>query len=602
MPYIKIISIKDSVAGCLNYIANPDKTEERTLLTAANTSDNLKEALQDFKLTYEVCSHRSFSAKPLQGKSPVKAFHLVQSFAAGECSAETAHKIGVEWVQKAFGSDYQVVVTTHVDTEHIHNHFLLCPYDLNGKKFNSNKASVDRVRKVSDAICRRYGIGEMEKLLARNDHKPYAICYGEWLHRKRGTSWKSRISEYIDSLIPLSKSLDHLLQIMEAHGYKVKRGCCISVRAPEQKKSVRLKTLGADYAEAALTERIQEYLDAQPKPRTLNEIFELLQREFKRETRNICFAAGVKDTTELLCKQLALINNEHISSVGEAEQLLENAQKRITELETAITDLSAEAQHKQIVAAAAERFFGKHKFGEYPNAQRKSDKLILARAGITALTEVSGYADDVAADNERLAEMQAELEEQKKREAVLRGIIKTYGDRDDYITKLVKRTREKLDEQEQARVKELQAKKYTVYTPDDPKNFHISRANIDYYKESFERSVFDVNADPDDIREMLTTIRDTDDLYEGDVICIDNTGYYLDYNKIYIVDDFMHSRIEAERQRQEELAKQERERIAAEERRRQQEEEQRRLEEQKKKKEEETTKQVQHKTRNKLHL
>ena len=598
MPYIKVISIKDSVAGCLNYIANPDKTEERTLLTGINTSEDLNEALQDFKLTYEVCSHRSFSAKPLQGKSPVKAFHLVQSFAAGECSAETAHRIGVEWVQKAFGSDYQVVVTTHVDTEHIHNHFLLCPYDLNGKKFNSNKASVDRVREVSDDICRRYGIGEMEKLLARDDHKPYAICYGEWLHRKRGTSWKVHIAEYIDSLIPLSKNLDHLLQIMEAHGYKIKRGCYISVRAPEQKKSVRLKTLGADYAEAALAERIQEYLDAQPKPRTLNEIFELLQREFRRETRNICFAAGVKDTTELLCKQLALINNEHISSVGEAEQLLENAQKRIAELETAITDLSAEAQHKQIVAAAAERFFGKHKFGEYPTDQRKSDKLILARAGITTLTEVSGYADDVAADNERLAEMQAELEAQKKREAVLRGIIKTYGDRDDYITKLVKATREKLDEQEQARVRELQAKMYTVYTPNDPKNFHISRANIDYYKESFERSVFDVSADPDDIREVLTTIRDTDDLYEGDVICFDNIGYYLDYNKIYRVDDFMQSRAEIERQRQEQIERERQEELARQERLA---EEQRKLEEQKKKKEEETIKSVKPKRNRGLH-
>ncbi len=581
MPYIKVISIKDSVAGCLNYIANPDKTEERTLLTGINTSEDLNEALQDFKLTYEVCSHKSFTAKSLQGKSPVKAFHLVQSFAAGECSVETAHRIGVEWVQKAFGSDYQVVVTTHVDTEHIHNHFLLCPYDLNGKKFNSNKASVDRVRKVSDAICRRYGIGEMEKLLARNDHKPYAICYGEWLHRKRGTSWKARISEYIDSLIPLSKNLDHLLQIMEAHGYKIKRGCYISVRAPEQKKSVRLKTLGADYAEAALADRIQEYLDAQPKPRTLNEIFELFQREFKRETRNICFAAGVKDTTELLCKQLSLINNEHISSVGEAEQLLENAQKRITELETAITNLSAEAQHKQIVGAAAERFFSKHKFGEYSASQRKADKLILARAGITAITDVSGYADDVAADNERLAEMQAELEEQKKREAVIRGIIRTYGDGDDYITKLVKRTREKLDEQEQARVRELQAKMYTVYTPNDPRNFHISRANIDYYKQCFERSVFDISADPDDIVEILTTIRDIDNLYEGDVICLDNIGYYLDYNKIYRVDDFVQSRAEIERLRQEELARQEQERIEAEERQRKQEEQERKKAEEK---------------------
>ena len=581
MPYIKVISIKDSVAGCLNYIANPEKTEDRELLTGINTSADLKEALQDFKLTYEVCSHKSFTAKPLEGKSPVKAFHLVQSFAAGECSVETAHRIGVEWVQKAFGADYQVVVTTHVDTEHIHNHFLLCPYDMNGKKFNSNKASLDRVRKVSDAICRSYGIGEMEKLRAQPDHKPYAICYGEWLPRKRGTSWKSRIAEYIDSLIPLAKNLDELLKIMEAHGYTVKRGYYISVKALEQGRAVRLKTLGVDYTENMLRQRIQDYLDAQPKQRTIAEIYQLILRDFERETRNICFAAGVKDTTELLVKQLALINSEHITGIGQAEGLLEKTQKRITELETEITDLSAEIQHKQIVAAAAERFFRKTK--PYPASQKKADKLILKNAGVSSLADVSEYSADVESDYTKLAEMQSELAELKKREALLHNIITTYNDRDDYITKLVKRTREKLSEQEQARVAELKAKKYAVYTPIETNNFHVARANIDYYNESFEQSVFDVSADPDKIGEVLTTIRDTADLYAGDVICLDNVGYYLDYDKIYRVDDFMQSRAEAERQRQEELARKEQERLAAEERRRKQEEQERRKAEEKQK-------------------
>ena len=596
MPYIKVISIKNSVAGCLNYIANPDKTEERTLLTGINTSDDLNEALQDFKLTYEVCSHKSFTAKPLEGKSPVKAFHLVQSFAASECSVETAHRIGVEWVQKAFGADYQVVVTTHVDTEHIHNHFLLCPYDLNGKKFNSNKASLDRVRKISDAICRSYGIGEMEKLRAQPDHKPYAICYGEWLHRKRGTSWKAHIAEYIDHLIPFAKNLDELLKIMEAHGYTVKRGFYISVKAPEQGRAVRLKTLGVDYTENMLRQRIQDYLDSQPKQRTIPEIYQLILREFERETRNICFAAGVKNTTELLGKQLALINSEHITGIGQAEGLLEKTQKRITELETAITDLSAEIQHKQIVAAAAERFFGKTK--PYPATQKKADKLVLKNAGVSSLADVSEYSADVESDNTKLAEMQAELVELKKREALLHNIVTTYNDRDDYITKLVKRTREKLSEQEQARVAELKAKMYTVYTPIETNNFHVARANIDYYKESFEQSVFDVSANPDNIGEVLTTIRDTADLYAGDVICLDNVGYYLDYDNIYRVDDFMQSRAEAERQRQEQIERERQEKLARQKRLA---EEQRRLEEQKKKKEEETAKSVKPKRNRGLH-
>ena len=581
MPYIKVISIKDSVAGCLNYIANPDKTEERTLLTGINTSEDVKEALQDFKLTYEVCSHKSFSAKPLSGKSPVKAFHLVQSFAAGECSVETAHRIGVEWVQKAFGADYQVVVTTHVDTEHIHNHFLLCPYDLNGKKFNSNKASLDRVRKVSDAICRSYGIGEMEKLHAQPDHKPYAICYGEWLHRKRGTSWKARIVEYIDSLIPLAKNLDELLKIMEAHGYTVKRGYYISVKEPEQGRAVRLKTLGVDYTENMLRQRIQDYLDAQPKQRTIPEIYQLILRDFERETRNICFAAGVKNTTELLVKQLALINSEHITGIRQAEALHEATQKRITELETAITDLSAEIQHKQIVVAAAERFFGKTK--PYPASQKKADKLILKNAGITALADVTGYAEDVEKDKARLVEMQSELAELKKREALLHNIITTYNDRDDYITKLVKRTREKLSEQEQARVDELKAKMYTVYTPVETKNYNPGRTNIDYYQKSFEKSVFDIKADPDDVDDIINAIYMKHDLCEGDVICYDGAGYYCDYDCFRIYNNFMQSRAEAERQRQEELARKEQERLAEEERRRKQEEQVRKKAEEKQK-------------------
>ena len=171
----------------------------------------------------------------------------------------------------------------------------------------------------------------------------------------------------------------------------------------------------------------------------------------------------------------------------------------------------------------------------------------------------------------------------KLRYPLLHNIITTYHDRDDYITKLVKRTREKLSEQEQARVAELKAKKYAVYTPIETKNFHVARANIDYYKESFEQSVFDVNADPDKIGEVLTTIRDTANLYAGDVICLDNVGYYLDYDKIYRVDDFMQSRAEAERQRQEELARKEQERLAAEERHRKQEEQERKKAEEKQK-------------------
>ena len=161
------------------------------------------------------------------------------------------------------------------------------------------------------------------------------------------------------------------------------------------------------------------------------------------------------------------------------EGLQEKTQKQITELETAITDLSAEIQHKQIVAAAAERFFGKVK--PYSASQKKADKLILKNAGVSALADVTGYSETVEADNARLTEIQTELSGMKQREAVLHSIITTYGDRDDYITKLVKRTREKLSEQEQEKVKRLQSKKITVYQPVTGREIPREDANIDNY-------------------------------------------------------------------------------------------------------------------------
>ena len=582
MPYCKLKSIHTTVQNTLNYILNPDKTDELLYADSINCFTDAQCAYENMKMIYEHYSGRSFTAPiPEKGNCPIKAIHLMQSFSPEDSvTPEQVHEIGMELVRELYGDKVQAVIATHVDKEHIHNHVLVCSYTTDGRKLYNTISEVKRLRDLSDYLCEVRGI---RNVMEERQGKSYSISYSEWQHRKRGTSWKAHISAYIDSLIPVAKNLEHLLQIMEAHGYTVKRGMYISVRAPDQKRAIRFITLGTNYKESALADRIQAYIDAQPKPRTLSEIFKVLMRDFERQTRNICFAAGVKNTTELLGRQLTLINNEHISTVGEAEQLLENATKRITELETAITDLSAEVQHKQIVAAAAERYFGKHKLGAYSASKKKSDKLILRNAGITSLDDVAGYTDEVIADNARLAEMQAELAELKQREAVYHSIIATYGDRDDYITKLVKAARAKLDEQEQARVKELQAKKYSVYTPTDTKNIAFDRANIDYYKKSFEQSLFEVNADPDSIYETVNEIYQTHDLFDGDVICIDGKAHYIDTDCFREVGDFMQSRAELERKRQEELAKQEQERIAAEERRRKQEEEQRKREEEKQK-------------------
>ena len=86
MPYIKVVSIRNSVAGCLKYIANPDKTEGQLYISSLNCSEDISVAEQEFCFTYQHYSHKNFYSSPNKnGKSPVKAFHIIQSFAAGEC-------------------------------------------------------------------------------------------------------------------------------------------------------------------------------------------------------------------------------------------------------------------------------------------------------------------------------------------------------------------------------------------------------------------------------------------------------------------------------------------------------------------------------------
>ena len=583
MPYCKFVSIHWAVGNTLKYILNPDKTEELLYADSMNCFTDAHLAYMNMKAVYEHYSGHKFNApKPKTGNGTVKAIHIIQSFSPDDkVTPEQVHEIGMELVRRLYGDKAQAVITTHLDKAHLHNHICVCCYTLDGKKLNNNLSEILRTRYLSDDICIERGI--IPIMLKFDYEKGNNYSYAEWKHRKKGTSWKAYISQYIDSLIPLAKDFDELLKIMEAHDYTVKRGMYISIKAPGQQRAVRLHKLGVGYSEEELINRINAYLDAQPRELSLDEIFRKIGRKFAAETRNICFAAGVKDTVELTKKQIALINTEHITCIGEAEGLLEQSQKKITELETAITNLSAEVQHKQIVAAAAEKYFGKHKIGAYSTAQKKSDKLILANAGIKALADISGYADDIASDNERLAEMQSELEELRQREAVLQSIIKTYGDRDDYVSKMVKAAHEMLDEQEQEKVKRSQSKTITVYMPANGKEIPRELVNIDDYTIKHQCSLYDLKANPDDMQEVLTELYKTHTVNEGDVVVFDSedTGYYSEGTRYWHLADFMSSRREIERQRQEELARQEQERIEAEELRRQQEEEQRKKDEEK---------------------
>ncbi len=561
MPYIKVISVRNSVAGCLKYIANPDKTEEQFYVSSLNCSENISVAEQEFCLTYQHYSHKNFYSKPNKnGKSSVKAFHIIQSFKAEECTADVAHKIGLEWVQSAFGKNFQAVICTHTDREHIHNHICLCPYDLDGIKFNSNKKSLELIRRISDNICRNYGICEMEKLTSDKNHISVGVCYGEWKHKKFGTSWKEIIRRKIDYLIKNSADLNDLLFQLEQQDFIIKRGKYISVKAPEQQRFVRLKTLGANYSEENISRRI---LDLLPKTKFLDEIISEVMEEFQIQTRKFSFTKSVKGTTAVLASQLEIINGEGLSSISQVENKLSEIEKGIADTQSQINKLEADKQDANKIISAAERYFKRYsvfkKNAEYPKSKRQEDKSLLAEYGIKSLDDITKFRENMQEYSEGITELQEQLNEIKKKEDDYKSIIDTYKNcsEDDYISRLVKAAREKMDKQEMAKLKALQEESYTIYSCGNndylPFKQLDTKPNVDDYIKKNVGCWFDI--DGNTVGDKLENIYQSClDMVVGDVIVVRTqdreAAFYVNDYGFIAFEGFTKSRSEQLRQKQ----------------------------------------------------
>ena len=292
MPYCKSVAVHRNVKQALTYILNPDKTDERVLTISLNCMTEPEFAYTQMKTVYEQYARRSYDAPPSKsGKSPVKAIHYIMSFADSEnVTPELAHRIGMAFVRKMFGDDVQAVIATHVNTEHIHNHILINSYSLTGKRFYDNKASVRKMREVTNGVCRAFGVEPALNF----ENECRSINYSEWQHKKKGTSWKEHIRQAIDTLIPSVSSFDDLLAELERLGFTIKRDKNILIKAPGQKRSVSLWKLGEDYTEKSLNARIG-----------------MIQ----------AFAKPIEKQVDVyrLSEMLAVINKDHISSIGDLE-------------------------------------------------------------------------------------------------------------------------------------------------------------------------------------------------------------------------------------------------------------------------------------------
>ena len=239
MAVTKTHPIKSTLKAAIDYICNPEKTDGKLLVSsygcAAETAD----------IEFAWTRRHSIDKGTNLGR------HLIQAFEPGEVSPEKAHEIGMQLAKEILGDKYEFVLTTHIDKDHIHNHLIFNAVSFTDHRhYHSNKRSYHEIRRASDRLCKEHGLSVV--IPGQNKGKSYI----EHTATQAGTSYKAKLKAAIDRLIPASADFEDLLRRLQQEGYEIKRGKYVSCRASDQERFTRMKTLGVDYTEDAITARI----------------------------------------------------------------------------------------------------------------------------------------------------------------------------------------------------------------------------------------------------------------------------------------------------------------------------------------------------------
>ena len=243
MAVTKIIPIRTTIQNSVDYICNPSKTDDRLLVHSENCFPHTA------GLEFQHYLRQTRAGGNTIGR------HLIQSFAPGEVSPEAAHEIGKKLAAEILKGEYGFVMATHVDRGHVHNHFVWCAANIvTHNKYRSNKNTYHEIRNISDKLCKEYELSVIEP----QKTKTYGKSYDSYRPDQTSGSWRQKLQATIDSLIPEAKDFEDLLKLMEAQGYKVKRGKHISFCAPGQERFTRMKSIGEGYTEEEIRKRIAE--------------------------------------------------------------------------------------------------------------------------------------------------------------------------------------------------------------------------------------------------------------------------------------------------------------------------------------------------------
>ena len=386
MAYTKIHAIKATVDKAIEYICNPDKTDENIFVSAFACSPET--AAIDFKYTLDHCRENSLN----------QAYHLIQAFAPGEVSFEEAHKIGQELADRLLQGKYSYIVTTHIDKGHVHNHIIYCAADnINYDKYHDCKKSYYHIRHLSDELCQEHNLSIIIPGEKRGKK------YNEWNADKNGTAWKPQLRKDINSCIKSASTYEEFLLLLRAKGYEIKgeelgenSSKYISFRPIGKDRFIRgsVKSLGKEYTKERIKERIE--LKRERKA-TIPKRDYASRRLVDTSDEKFQNAPGLKRWATIENLKIAAQNYAEAESISKLEHEIavkteagKSAKQSVVELEHRIKDLAEIIKYAEQYRANRSYHIG-YKKAKNPDAYfRRYESQIILYGGARRMLEQAG--------------------------------------------------------------------------------------------------------------------------------------------------------------------------------------------------------------------
>lgn len=253
MATTSIWKVKNRIDHVIDYVTDTNKTIG--LQQVINYTTNEEKTLEYQYVSYINCMQNNpyqsmMNTKEMfHDKKKIVCFHGYQSFAEGEVTPGLAHQIGVELAEKLWGDRFEVVVSTHLHTDNIHNHFVLNATScVDGKRYCNTKKDLYSLRIVSDDLCRNYGLSVVEEKAYQSKTRQ------QYYHKK---SLESIMKRDIDEAIKVSRTKTSFFNQLELEGYEIINvDNEIGLKHYAHDKVIMLSNLGDKYSLENIINRI----------------------------------------------------------------------------------------------------------------------------------------------------------------------------------------------------------------------------------------------------------------------------------------------------------------------------------------------------------